>query len=141
MNSLCPLYFKSTFNQGLIAVLCLMANQIKSYTKLCDLCSYSNCVCLFFFFLVVSRVYLPSRIQTVGMTIRAADQRLYKILTQWSTQLVSHEPPQLLFRRHVNDDSKYNVYTVSDKRKLNINRKEFFQIAEHTLTFIDFNVG
>ena len=50
MNSLCPLYFKSTFNQGLIAVLCLMANQIKSYTKLCDLCSYSNCVCLFFFF-------------------------------------------------------------------------------------------
>ena len=35
MNSLCPLYFKSTFNQQLFAVLCF-----KPYTKLCDLYSF-----------------------------------------------------------------------------------------------------
>ena len=43
MNSLCPLYFKSTLNQRLIAVLCL-----KSYTKLCDLYSKLSSICVFF---------------------------------------------------------------------------------------------
>ena len=53
------------------------------------------------------------------MTIHAADQ-------------VSHEPPPGSFQATREDDSKYYVYAVSDKRKLNIKRKEFFQIADHT---------
>ena len=63
-------------------------------------------------------------------------ERLYKILTQWCPQHVSHEPPPASFQ--ATRDSKYYVYTVSDKRKLNI-KKEFFQIADHTLTCINFN--
>ena len=42
-NSLCPLYFTSTLNQRLIAVLCL-----KSYTKLCDLYSYNHALSVYF---------------------------------------------------------------------------------------------
>ena len=72
MNSFWPLYLESTFNQGLIAVLCLMANQITLNNAI-----YTHNKPVSVYCLVISRVYLQRRIQTVGMTIHAADQRLY----------------------------------------------------------------
>ena len=59
------------------------------------------------------------------MTIHAADQRLYKIYTMVYT-LVSRETPPASF---LNDDSMYyvyTVYTISDKRKLNIKKIRSF---------------
>ena len=53
-------------------------------------------------------------VESVGVTIYTVNQRLYTIYNSCRT---NHR--QLLFRRHVNDDSKYYVYTVSDKRKDN----------------------
>ena len=39
----------------------------------------------------------------------------------------------------MNDDSKYYIYTVFDKRKLDIKRSEDFQVVDRTLASI--NVG
>ena len=55
--------------------------------------------------------------QTVGMTIYAVDQIYTICMHMMYTYHLT-----LLFRRHVNDDSKYYVNTVSDKLKLNIKR-------------------
>ena len=106
--ALCPLYIKSTLNQRLIADLCLI-----SYTKLRDF-------------------LLQSRIQTVG-TIHVADQT--QCCAHATRQCRTNLRRQLLFRRHVYDDSKYYVYTVSDKRKLNIKKdKRFLELcADQTL--------
>ena len=56
------------------------------------------------------------------------------MVNQWyaQMQLVSNEP----FRRQVIDDSKYHVYTVSDKRKLNIKKDKKFTRLRITLTCI-----
>ena len=69
MNSLCPMYFKSTFLQRLIAVLCLELLNYARYTP-----NHAMYVCVFF--LYIPGIFAESNTD-VGRTIHAADQRLY----------------------------------------------------------------
>ena len=107
------LYLKSTFqNQRFIAVLCLNMR----FLLLMKLCVYFGCIPGIF----ARFVY---RLYVWRYTLLIKGYTKYTHLHVWCTQLVSHKPPLFFFfKRHVNDDSKYFVYTVSDKRKLNVKK-------------------
>ena len=70
MTAVLQIYLKSTINRSTLSKI---IHYIMRFILLIKLCLW--------IFLVITPVYLQGRIQSVGMTIHTADQRLYKIYT------------------------------------------------------------